>query len=63
MLRQKIPHVGSERLRDGRSFESSRKGEEIVEIGGDSSLHTLQRPSVNNHIGYGGAWVGKTIQI
>lgn len=46
--RQESPDVGSERLRHGGSFDGG-EGEEIVEIGRDSSLHSLQRPSVDNH--------------
>ncbi|KAK0577597.1 hypothetical protein LWI29_035614 [Acer saccharum] len=50
-----------------RSF-NGRKCEEVVKIGGDSSLHSLQRPSVNNPVvggggGGGGMWVQVWMRI
>ncbi|KAK1591897.1 hypothetical protein Q3G72_015520 [Acer saccharum] len=47
----------SEWLHRTRSF-NGKKGEEVVKIGGDSSLHSLQRPSVNNHVVGGGGGGG-----
>ncbi|KAK9038477.1 hypothetical protein V6N11_023343 [Hibiscus sabdariffa] len=58
VLRQERLNVGPKRRGKAGSGSRGREGEEVVEVGRYSPLHSLRGQAVDYHSVDGGAWVG-----